>query len=528
MVPQWIIDLLIRNIGSSAGSALAANKSLIDALGVDGAAMLSHDFGEDGLMQYAHGKHTTTYILFVIPEAVGSLTADNTAIQALLQTAGRVVTITQADALTYPEFSSVTLCVLGSDKGAASWTTSNLAHVKVIPNLPVMCCDARSATYMKIGTDNGDAETKTTITTVANIKGSILGTGIHDITGFTADAANTIADAGTTFSTLDMSNANITETWYAYETDGLGDNTNVALGSVRRIQNDNTLGVDLDNADIEADTWFYGPAYSFGDLNEFGQGVLGILILIMIHGRTIGQAITISGDIGDVATKLYGNMKNLFNNANPIVEFLCGKDSLGSRPAAGESITDMIYGANGIKTYPAAAVPANGVGLASVLRKNYNNIIALGTGAIRSTQTLELGRLEFSINATAFDQTIVNAAPANVIQTTDDNIDQVLMHVNLSLNNQYDGANSLVVATNENYLKLSNAGGVDMNVYQYTNGDFAMLSVSEGKTIHHVFDVTGIVSDIDGNYTLKLTQGDAVQNSIRIYAEVWLEVNFHQ
>jgi len=150
-------------------------------------------------------------------------------------------------------------------------------------------------------------------------------------------------------------------------------------------------------------------------------------------------------------------------------------------------------------------------------------------GTIRSSQLLELGRLQFTIDSTAGDQTIINAVfPSNVIQTTDADVDQVLLHIHWSINNTFDGANSLARTNGENYLKVNNAGAGDTNVHQYVDGDWAMLSISESRVIHQVFDITAIATNVDGTYTVKLVNADAAQNSLVVYAEVWLEVVFHQ
>lgn len=307
-------------IAKTGGSELAATKSVVDAIGADGNDTLSHDFSESGLMQYAHGKHDTTYIIFIIPEAVGSINAHNTAIQTYLEQFGRVYTITQSDALEYPEYGSYTICVLGTDNGTV-WVTSNLANIKTVPSLPVVCCDSTSAAYLEIGTDGGDAANKTVLNAITNIEGSLLGMGIHDCAGL-AVGANTIADAGTTFNTLDMSDADLTETWYAYES--VNANTDVILGMVRRIQPDTSIGIDETGAEIDKTIAYYGPAYSFNDLNSLGQSVLCNLLLILIHSRTIGQAVTISGDIGNLETKIFGNMSTKFSTSTPLTKFIAG------------------------------------------------------------------------------------------------------------------------------------------------------------------------------------------------------------
>lgn len=307
-------------LAKTGGTEIYAAKSVIDAIGTDGNDTLTHDFSESGLMQYAHGRHDTTYILFIIPEAVGVINAHNTAIQTHLEKFGRVYTITQSDALDYPDYGSYTICVLGTDNGTA-WVTANLANIKVVPSLPVICCDSSSAAYLEIGTDGGDAVNKTVLNAIANIEASFLGMGAHGCVGL-AVGANTIADAGTTFNTLDMSDADLTETWYGYES--VNANTDVILGMVRRIQPDASIGIDEEGAEVEKTIAYYGPAYSYNALNSLGQDVLCNLVLMLIHSRTIGQAVTLAGDIGNVETKLFGNMTTKFSTATPLAKFIAG------------------------------------------------------------------------------------------------------------------------------------------------------------------------------------------------------------
>ena len=324
-------------IAKTGGSELASTKSVIDSIGADGNTTLSHNFSESGVMQYLHGRHDTTYILFIIPEAVGSINTHNTAIQTHLEQFGRVYTITQSDALNYPDFGSYTIVILGTDNGTV-WVTANLANIKVVPSLPVICCDSTTAAYMEIGTDGGDAVSKTVLNAITNIEASLLGMGAHDCIGL-AVGANTIADAGTTFNTLDMSDADLTETWYGYES--VNANTDVILGMVRRIQPDASIGIDEEGAEVEKTIAYYGPAYSYNALNSLGQDVMCNLVLMLIHSRTIGQAVTLAGDIGNVETKLFGNMSTKFSTATPLAKFIAGTNvGLGTQMPNSKSLYD--------------------------------------------------------------------------------------------------------------------------------------------------------------------------------------------
>ena len=325
--------------GTALGTSLGASKSIIDAIGADGVDVLSHDFSEAGLMQYAHGKHLTTYILFVIPEAVGSISAHNTAITASLEKLGRVLTITQADALSYPDFNTYTLCVLGSNNGTA-WTTSNLAHIKELTDMPVVCCDSVSAAYLEMGTANANVTTTKALFGVANIEGSIVGMGLHDRTGL-AVGTQDIADANTTFASLNMSDGDITEVYYGYETSN--DNAHVLLGKIRFIQPDGTIGVDEEGEEIPGSRYFYGPAYSFNALNTLGQEALEILVLGLIHSKTIGHSIAISGEIRSLEKVLFGNLKNTFSNSYPLAKYIgTGGVGLGRALPNSTSLVDII------------------------------------------------------------------------------------------------------------------------------------------------------------------------------------------
>ena len=324
--------------GQDATNVLAEDKSLIDAIGADGNDALSHDFSEAGIMQYLHGTHETSYTLFIIPEAVASISTHNTAIKTSLEKLGRVIVITQADALTYPDFNTYTLCVLGSNNGTA-WTTSNLAHIKDITEVPIVCCDSVSAAYLEMGTANANVTSTKALFGVANIEGSIVGAGLHGRTGL-AVGAQDIADATTTFASLDMSDADITEVYYGYETSD--DNAHVLLGKIRFIQPDGTIGVDEEGEEIHGSRYFYGPAYSFNDLNTLGQDVFEILVLGFIHSRTIGHSIAISGEIRSLEKVLFGNLKNKFSNSNPLAKYIgTGGVGLGQPLPDSTSLVDL-------------------------------------------------------------------------------------------------------------------------------------------------------------------------------------------
>ena len=341
------------NVGT--GTSLAANKSLVDVLGSTGAA---HTFGYDpaSVLGDMDGNHRSTHILFVIPEAVASINAHNIAIRTIVSKFGVVHTITQGDALNYPNYAEYNLVVLGTENGTV-WATANLAGVKVCLT-PVVCCDAISAAYMAMGSDGGTAAAKTVINAIANIKACILGIGAHGWTGL-GIGANTIAGAGTSFATLDMSGATITETWYAYES--VNANTDVVLGVINMIQADATHGVDSADTEIPASRAFYGPAYSFNDLNSLGQNVLGLLCEYMIQQTTTGAEVIITGDIGNLQVKILGNQQGQFTATTPLVEFIAGQNTLGTKLAAGKSLVDAL-GTNGTTVADSAVTVLGAIG----------------------------------------------------------------------------------------------------------------------------------------------------------------------
>ena len=332
------ISTITEVIRKGTGTEIASNKSLVDAMGMNGTSTLNDDYGKGSLIQFMHGMYNEAVILFVIPEAVGSINAHNSAILTELEKVGEVLTITQADALTYPDFESISMCVLGTDNGTP-WTLSNLADIKIVPNLPLLSCDASTADYFEIGTDGGDAAAKTAITGIANIGGTILGIGFHSAAGL-AVGANTVSSS-TIYNTLDMSNANITETWYAYES--VNANTDVILGEVRRIQPDGSLGIDETGTEVPATMAFYGCGYSFNDLNTLGKAVFRLLCEKLIFGVTIGSSLTLAGDIGGLETKTFGNMSNRHSNAVPLAAFISGNSGgTGTELPNSKSLFDVL------------------------------------------------------------------------------------------------------------------------------------------------------------------------------------------
>ncbi len=282
------------------------------------------------------GVHSTISILFVIPEAVGAINGHNTAILTELQKLGRVDTITQADALTYPHFAGYNMVFCGTDNGTV-WVAANLAHVKEFPE-PVICVDATVAAYLLIGTDGGDAAAKTVLTAITEIKANDLGIGDEGITGL-AVGANTISSA-TIYNTLDMSDADITETFFGTEAAAV--NTDVLLGAVFKRQPDSTRGILSDGSEATGSRYFFGPAYSAADLNTLGLAVIELIGHMAIQTTTAAVGIEISGDIGDLETKLFGNQATEFNNGNPLIEYLTGRNSSGTRLPVGKSIYDLL------------------------------------------------------------------------------------------------------------------------------------------------------------------------------------------
>ena len=342
-------------------SALATILAAVDTeiaaikagLGYDGATAYVSGFNEFSLAGVQLAAHSTISVLFVIPEAVGSINAHNTAILTELQKLGHVDTITQADALTYPHFAEYNIIVCGTENGTP-WTTSNLAHIKEFPE-PVICVDAEVAAYLLIGTDGGNAVSKTALVAIDEIKANDLGIGITGVTGL-ATGSNTISSAAT-YSTINMSDADITETFFG--TEATPDNTDVLLGVVFKRQPDGTRGILSDGSEAVASRYFYGPAYSAADLNTLGLAVLGLLGHMAIQVTTAALDFEISGDIGDLERKLFGNQATEFNNGNPMVEYLTGRNSSGTKLPIGKSIIDIIGAA-----YVAAG---GGLGTNSVL-----------------------------------------------------------------------------------------------------------------------------------------------------------------
>ena len=306
------------------------------ALGYDGETDYDLGFNEFSSAGVQLGAHATVSVLFIIPEVVGSINAHNTVILTELQKLGHVDTITQADALTYPHFAEYNIVVCGTENGTP-WVTANLDHVKEFPE-PVLCVDATVAAHLLLGVDGGDAVAKTELTAIAEIKANDLGIGITGFVGLSV-GVNTIS-LSATYSTLDMSDADIIETFFGTET--TGDNTDVLLAAVFKRQPDGTRGILSDGSEAPGSRYFYGPAYSASALNTLGLSVLELLGHMAIQATTAAIGVEISGDIGDLEKKIFGTQAKDFNNGNPMVEYIVGRNSSGTKNPIGKSIYDLL------------------------------------------------------------------------------------------------------------------------------------------------------------------------------------------
>ena len=323
-------DQIVGGGDGEVGAAAAAA-----GIGVDGVTDYTGQFDLSTLAGYLFGQHSEVNILFVIPEALASISDDNAAILVTLQKHAHVDTIVQTDALDVPDFAQYNMIVCGSDSDTA-WTTSNLAHVKQYEGT-VLCVDATVAAFLLMGVDGGDAASKTALVAITEIEGNDLGIGHGAVVGLAA-GANTIS-ASATYNTIDMSDADITETFFG--TESVADNTDVLLAVVWKRQGDGTRGIDSDGLEFPGTRWFYGCAFSANLLNTLGEAVLQLIIHMALQAST-EAALEISGDVGDLETKIFGNQANQFNNGNPMVEYFAGRNSVGTKNPIGKSLYDLM------------------------------------------------------------------------------------------------------------------------------------------------------------------------------------------
>ena len=322
-------------IDPGSSGVLAAGGASQASIGVDGSTPYVGQFDESTLIGWLFGQHQVVNILFVIPEAVGSINTSNAAILVELQKHGHVDTIVQGDAVNFPDFAQYNFVVCGSDISSA-WVLSNLDHVREFPE-SVLCVDEGVAGHFLMGVVGGDAAAVTAMVAIPQIEANDLGIGHGPDVGLVA-GANTIA-ASTIFNTIDMSDADITETFFG--TESSADNTDVLLACIFKRQPDGTRGINSDGFEVPGTRWFYGPAFSAVDLNTLGMAVLGLIAHMAIQAST-EVGFEVSGDIGDLETKIFGNQANEFNNGNPLVEYLTGRNSSGTRLAIGKSLYDII------------------------------------------------------------------------------------------------------------------------------------------------------------------------------------------
>lgn len=344
-VTDAIIDAILVDVANAVPEPPTA-KSIQDILHKDTNYAYSKTTDSlEALSDEISQQHLEANILFVIPEAVASINADNQVLLAELQKIGAVYTITQANALMFPAFSMYALCVCGTNSGTA-WTTSNLADLKVVIGLPIVTVDKIAGAYFEIGTDGGDATTKTVIRAISEIKGTLMGIGqSHHFTVVGLAAGNNIVSSSATYHTLDMSNANITEHVYCTETvdpDGGTANTDVVMGEIPHILPDGTIGTDENGADVPAPLIFLGFCYDASALTTLGKATFYLFCHMTVQVRVASAIETPTAVVVDLRNRLFGNMKGDFTPAVPLVEWIAGQDSVGTKLPVGESLYDIL------------------------------------------------------------------------------------------------------------------------------------------------------------------------------------------
>ncbi|MBA7465054.1 hypothetical protein ES707_00215 [subsurface metagenome] len=290
-------------------------------------------------------EHTHARILFITPEAVDSISTDNTAIKTELEKLCTVDHIVQTDALDFPNFTIYSLCVLGSNS-STGWATDNLADIKTVPGLPILCFDKIAAAYLEMGTDGDDAADKTTIDVSAKIEASVLGMGSYykGVTGL-VKGVSTISTSAT-YHTLDMSDEDLTEIVYATATvdvdvgNGGAPNTDVVLGFLPGVLEDASIGLDEEGEELPATLAFFGAGYEANKLTTLGRAVIYLTGHILIHAQR--KPAEVAGTIANLRRLLVGDMGSQFGNTNPIVEFLVGQNTAGTKLPAGVSLYDVL------------------------------------------------------------------------------------------------------------------------------------------------------------------------------------------
>lgn len=349
-VLQDTADAIVTDVASAVPEPPTA-KSLQDILHKD--SNYAFDNTTDALESISdelNQTHLGAMILFIIPEAVAAINADNVVLQTQLAILGSVKTITQADALTYPAFSMYALAVCGTSTSVA-WTTSNLADLKTIVGLPIMCVDKVAAAFFEIGTDGGDASSKTIIRAISEIEGTLIGMDeSHHQVVSGLDTGNNIVSASATYHTLNMANANITEHVFcteAVDPDGGSANTDVVMGTIPQILPDGTIGTDEDGADVPATLCFMGFCYDASVLNTLGKAAFYLMCHRMMQAHILGVIETPTAVVVDLRNRIFGNMKGNFSPPVPLVEWIVGQNSVGSKLPAGVSLADQIGNPSG-------------------------------------------------------------------------------------------------------------------------------------------------------------------------------------
>ena len=284
-------------------------------------------------------SHQTIHCMFIVPEALdangGPTDPGNKLLKNQLEVwlEISVFTQTEIDAGTWNP-SVYDLIVLGGDTTTA-WTLANLDDLVTL-HVPKICVTSDIAIKLLVGTDGGNTGAQTTVYIDNVMNQSLKDAGIYSV------GDQTVLSTPRAIQMLNMSDAGLSEELIAVDVVGSsGDNTKCIVAYTSKFARAGCINLDINADDLSASVMYIGYGKWFADCTTMGKYLFQTLIHLFLH-----EAISVSLFVREIGattfTRLFGNMGCDFSNKNPLVEFIAGTNSIGTRNPVGKSWRDII------------------------------------------------------------------------------------------------------------------------------------------------------------------------------------------
>ena len=283
-------------------------------------------------------SHQTIHCMFIVPEALDANGEPTDPGNILLKDELEVwleVSVfsqTEIDAGTWNP-SVYDLIVLGGDTTTA-WALANIDDLITL-HVPKICVTSDVAIKLLVGTDGGNTGAQTTVYIDNVMNQSLKDAGIYSV------GDQTVLSTSRAIQMLNMSDADLTEELIAVDAVGnSGDNTKCIIAYTSKFARAGCINTNIDADDLAASVMYIGYGKWFADCTTTGKYLFQTLIHLFLH-ETTSVSLFVRELGATTFTRLFGNMCGDFSNKLPLVEFIAGTNSIGTRLPVGKSLRDI-------------------------------------------------------------------------------------------------------------------------------------------------------------------------------------------